>query len=202
MKNMSKQTTISILLSGIFLVLLLLLAAITGWIGQTPDTNSPEAGFARDMSTHHQQAVEMSLLIRNNSDDPEVTTLAYDILNTQATQRGMMSGWLQIWDVPQRQAGPPMQWMQPHATSTESSNNQPMAGMATPAEMDRLAELSGAAAEELFLELMIEHHIGGVEMAEAVLARSDHPVVTRLAQTMVSGQGVEITYMRELLSQY
>jgi uncharacterized protein (DUF305 family) len=182
--------------------LLLLLAAFTGWFGQTPDTNSSEAGFARDMSTHHQQAVEMSLLIRNSSDDPAVTTLAYDILNTQATQRGMMRGWLQIWDVPQRQVGPPMQWMHSHATSTEGSNNQPMAGMATPAEMDRLAELSGAAAEELFLELMIEHHIGGVEMAEAVLARSDHPVVTRLAQTMVSGQEVEISYMRELLSQY
>jgi uncharacterized protein (DUF305 family) len=199
---MDKRDSIIRLLAGVFVVLLCLLVAILFRYDVKPGTNSPEAGFARDMSTHHQQAVEMSFLVRQNSDDQEINAFAYDILNTQATQRGMMRGWLQLWDVPQFQSGPPMQWaggMESHATSGSSTR---MAGMATESEMQRLANATGNEAEKLFLELMIDHHIGGVDMAEAVLERSDHPVVTRLAEKMVSGQEVEVMYMRDLLSEY
>ncbi|MEV7861324.1 DUF305 domain-containing protein [Streptomyces hirsutus] len=58
----------------------------------TPGTASSEAGFSPDMSVRHQQAVEMSFIVRDRTGDQEVRTLAYDIIDTQATQRGMMPG--------------------------------------------------------------------------------------------------------------
>ncbi|NEE26328.1 DUF305 domain-containing protein, partial [Streptomyces sp. SID7982] len=54
-----------------------------------PAADSADAGFARDMAVHHQQAVEMSFLVRDSTGDEEIRTLAYDIANTQANQRGM-----------------------------------------------------------------------------------------------------------------
>src|ERR1044071_502168 len=59
-----------------------------------PRDDSAEAGFARDMATHHAQAVEMSFIIRDKSIDEALRTLAYDIIVTQSTQRGVFMGWL------------------------------------------------------------------------------------------------------------
>src|SRR5688572_23419724 len=66
-----------------------------------PGDESAEAGFARDMATHHAQAVEMALVIRDTSSDRALRTLAYDIVVTQSTQRGVFMGWLQAWGAPQ-----------------------------------------------------------------------------------------------------
>ena len=76
-----------------------------------------------------------------------------------------------------------------------------MPGMATPDDLQLLSSLIGVEAERLFLELMTEHHLGGVAMAEAVLARTDMPFVTNLANGMVQLQSQEIDYMRELLAE-
>ena len=76
-----------------------------------------------------------------------------------------------------------------------------MPGMASQEDLRRLGELSGREAEVLFLTLMIDHHQGGVAMAQAVLERPAPDFVHRLAGTMVSGQQAEITSMRRLLEE-
>jgi uncharacterized protein YceK len=81
-----------VLLAGAALVV----RAVTGG----PGTEGPEAGFARDMSTHHAQAVRMSFIIRDRTDDPDVRLLAYDIITTQQAQIGMMTAWLDEWGLP------------------------------------------------------------------------------------------------------
>ena len=88
-----------------------------------PGDDSAEVGFARDMATHHAQAVEMSLLIRDTASDALLRTLAYDIIVTQSTQRGVFMGWLQAWDVPQTSTRPRMAWMRghPHAVPPAGS---------------------------------------------------------------------------------
>ncbi len=63
------------------------------------------------MAVHHQQAVEMSYVVRDRTDDEEVRRLAYDIAQTQANQRGMLLGWLDLWELPKVSADPPMTWM-------------------------------------------------------------------------------------------
>ena len=75
-----------------------------------------------------------------------------------------------------------------------------MPGMASDADIARLSELSGVEAERLFLQLMIAHHRGGVEMAEAAIARTTNPLVLSLANSITFAQTGEIAYMQELLA--
>lgn len=76
-----------------------------------------------------------------------------------------------------------------------------MPGMATREQLDELKTLRGVAAERMFLQLMIAHHEGGVDMADAVLERSDYPVVTDLAGSITKAQQSEIQLMEDLLAE-
>ncbi len=175
-----------------------------------PTTRSAEAGFARDMQTHHEQAVEMSMIIRQKTDDPGILTLSYDIATSQAQQAGQMFGWLNVWGVPQASPEPEMTWMtrpalegssHEHGSGMESHvPGERMPGLATPEQIDALEAATGEDADEMFLELMIAHHQGGVEMAKALLDRSENDVVTSLARGVVTSQQGEIDYMNELLA--
>ena len=191
------------------LVIAVLLSAVLGGAAglliagrwTTPRDDSAEAGFARDMATHHAQAVEMAFIIRDKSKDEEIRTLAYDIVVTQSTQRGVLMGWLQEWRLPQASSRPRMAWMPDHARAAHGVDGLPlMHGMATDDELRRLRAAQGEEAEILFLQLMIRHHEGGVIMARAVAGPSRRADVVRLAQSMVDGQRAEIAEMTELLS--
>lgn len=176
----------------------------------TPSSASADAGFARDMSVHHQQAVEMSFVVRDRTDDEEVRRLAYDIANTQANQRGMMLGWLDLWGLPKVEAGSePMAWMHGdggasghagHGGAADDAEDAPlMPGMATKAEMAKLAGLDGKAAEVYYLQLMITHHNGGVAMAEGCVRLCEVGTERSLAQGMVDAQRSEVELMVGLL---
>lgn len=158
------------------------------------DDNSAEAGFARDMITHHSQAVDMATLARDRSTDDKLRTLALDMALTQQNQIGQMQAWLNVWSLPQASKDPPMTWM---GMPTEGL----MPGMATPADVNRLRSLNGREAEILFLNLMIAHHQGGVSMAQAALQRSQQPQVRALAGSIVAGQQNEIKLMTEYLKE-
>lgn len=165
-----------------------------------PDIASADAGFARDMAVHHQQAVEMSLIVRDRTDDEDVRRLAYDIINTQANQRGMMLGWLEQWELPVSAAEPPMAWMG-HGTSFEARDGALMPGMATDTQLDRLRGAAGEDAEVLYLTLMTAHHEGGVEMSRMAGEEAKTRVVRRLAETTLRGQRSEIELMRDMLDE-
>ncbi|MEN3535793.1 DUF305 domain-containing protein [Microbispora sp. ZYX-F-249] len=170
----------------------------------TPGDASPEAGFARDMGVHHAQAVEMSFVLRDKTSDEPLRSLAYDIITTQSTQRGIFMGWLQQWGLDQSSGRPAMAWMSGHGhggpASSATTPAAAMPGMATEEEMNRLRQATGRDAEVLFLQLMIRHHQGGVEMAEGLLKLSDRDEVRALAQHIVDGQNAEIRMMKDLLA--
>lgn len=173
-----------------------------------PSDVSAEAGFARDMQVHHGQAVEMALLVRDRSDDPEIRLLALDIATAQTQQQGQMFAWLATWGLPQTSSEPEMEWLSRPVIDGSADHDghgghtpgEPMPGVASFEQMQELQNATGADAERFFLEFMIAHHQGGVEMAEALLARSDHPLVTGLANGMILLQSKELTYMSELLA--
>lgn len=202
-------------------VALVVVAAIAFSIGRlstlgepTPSNSSAEAGFTRDMQVHHQQGVELAMIVRDATDDEDVRLLAYDIATTQAQQAGQMYGWLAEWDLPQFGADPPMTWMalpaedgagdahEGHGGDAPAHEpGEPMPGLATPEQIAELRTLEGVAAERMFLELMIAHHQGAVEMAEAVLDRSSYPVVVSLAESVVASQQSEIDLMTGMLAE-
>lgn len=172
--------------------------------GAVPDSG-PDAGFARDMQAHHAQAVEMALLIRDKSANPEIRAIAYDIATTQQHQNGQMFAWLQDWGLSQARSGPPMAWMKtpagghgsgaPHGTPTSSTA---MEGMATPEQMQALRGSSGIEAGQLFIDLMISHHQGGVAMATAAAELAETSRVRDFATLIMDSQTAEITALQEL----
>ncbi|WP_234437007.1 DUF305 domain-containing protein [Streptomyces maremycinicus] len=163
-----------------------------------PTADSADAGFARDMAVHHQQAVEMSYIVRDRTADEEVRRLAYDIAQTQANQRGMLIGWLDLWGLPKVSSEPPMSWMGMGAMS-DGEDGALMPGMATNTELKKLGTLNGKAAEVLFLRLMTAHHKGGIHMAEGCVDECTVGVEKRLARGMVEAQQSEIDLMADML---
>lgn len=196
----------------------------------TPTNTSVEAGFARDMQTHHEQAVDLSMTIRDLTEDPDVRTLAYDVAMTQSNQAGQLYGWLSEWKLPQASPEPIMTWMtrptlsgetHGHASPGAASDGEtgapstrttpsapithrpggPMPGLATPEQIGELRTLAGVAAEQHYLALMIAHHIGGVDMAEALLDRSTYRSTANFARAVVASQTSEIDLMERMLAE-
>ncbi len=181
---------------------------LTSPIEATPVEGSAAAGFARDMQVHHEQGVELATIIRDETTDPEIRLLAYDIETSQTQQSGQMYAWLVQWGLPQRGSEAPMTWMARPAISGDTGHVMAvtgtvpatMPGLATREQVARLGSLRDVAAEREFLTLMIAHHEGAIEMAKAVLVRSDTRVVVDLATATIAAQGAEITYMKQLLA--
>src|SRR5919107_4819597 len=163
-----------------------------------PGDSSAEAGFLRDMSTHHAQAVEMSMIAHANSTDAGIISLSADIALTQHGQIGYMQAWLRDWGLSPTGSEPAMAWM---PGSEGSVVNGLMPGMATPEQMDRLRTATGKDLDVQFLTLMRQHHLGGIHMAQAIVEQSDNKDVTWLAGTMVSSQQGEINLIDSLLAE-
>jgi len=163
----------------------------------TPTNNSTEAGFVRDMSTHHAQAVSMADAIRSRTQDPLLASLATDIVRTQQSQIGRFSGWLDQWGLPLASLDAPMSWAQGHT----AMDMDVMPGMATNDEIRQLDSLPLDQAETLFLTLMIRHHRGGVEMANTILTITDRDEVRRIASSIVTSQQSEIEAMQSMLEE-
>ena len=158
-----------------------------------PEEGSAEAGFVRDMTIHHAQAVEMAEIVRDKTDSEEIKMLAADIALTQQAQIGQMHGWLDVWGLPATGEEPAMSWM---GMPTEGR----MPGMASPAEIDELHNASSEEADKLFLQLMIPHHEAAVPMANAVIEETDQEEVRRLASAIAASQQAEIEMMQGMLN--
>lgn len=165
----------------------------------TPGEGSVEVGFSRDMQVHHAQAVSMSALAFDRSRDPEVRAIALDVVTTQQSQIGTMAGWLDEWGMPTRGPAQAMAWMgsSPHGGHTMGADGQ-MPGMATQDQLDALAAARGPDFDTLWVDLLREHHAGGLSMLRAALDGTDRDSVELLAGSMLSSQEAEIEVLDEL----
>jgi uncharacterized protein (DUF305 family) len=193
------------------------IAFAAGWASR-PDTPAPppvatpsgvDIGFCQDMAVHHAQAVLMAQQALNISTTPMVRAVATQILIDQSQERGMLNGWLTLWDAPQLPSGPPMTWMQHDQSHLDHSmpgmagdTIQPpstMPGMATQPELDQLANARGPDFDALFLKLMIRHHSGGIVMASDARDHAALPEVRAAAGNMAIAQNQENAVMMRLL---
>ena len=194
---MGNQRDISTVLIASLAAGIVLLFGLSVWLwlsAREPGNNSAEAGFARDMIVHHSQAVEMSEVVRDKTENARIKTLATDIALTQQAQIGQMQGWLDLWGLPAAGPGPAMSWM-------GMAQKGRMPGMATQEDINRLRNLPPNEADQLFLELMIPHHEAAIPMANAVLNRTNNPAVEKFASAVVTSQQAEIENMQEMLRQ-
>jgi uncharacterized protein (DUF305 family) len=208
----SARTPLRAALTAVIAVGLLLLGgglAVALGLGEegpgTPTADSVDAGFARDMSRHHLQGVEMANLVAERSEDPEVESLAFDISATQTNQAGRMQGWLVLWGLPLT-GGDTMAWMSASGhgghdmSGMDMGDGALMPGMATEEELARLRSLSGTAFDVEFLRLMIRHHQGGFDMASDAAANAAVGAVRDLARSIEQAQGAETETMTDMLT--
>jgi uncharacterized protein (DUF305 family) len=178
--------------------------------GTTEDAahNQADVMFSMMMIPHHAQAVEMSELVLASDDlPPEVTDLAQRIRDAQEPEIEQMSGWLEEWGYPAGM-GEGMGEMADGLgdVARGGMGNQDiggmgsMSGMLSAEDMQALADATGPDAARLFLEGMIEHHLGAIEMAEREVEQGRHPGTVALAGQIIRAQQAEITEMRALLA--
>ncbi|MCC6705255.1 MAG: DUF305 domain-containing protein, partial [Thermomicrobiales bacterium] len=118
-------------------VILFLISRLSGGGSDFPATDSAEAGFARDMITHHQQAVQTAMIIRDRLPDDapvQLDQFLWDIISTQQNQIGQMQAWLNVWGLTQGTVDPPMKWMGHEVTGL-------MPGMMTAEQVEGLRTL-------------------------------------------------------------
>lgn len=161
-------------------ILLAVLAVVLTACASQSDSgySSQDVMFAEMMIPHHQQAIEMSDLALKNSSNADVLALAQEFKDAQAPEIEQMKSW--------------------GASSTPHMGHK-MDGMLSEAEIAELAAATGNQFDKLFLEGMIKHHEGAIDMAEMVID-SKNSEVAALANAIIKTQRAEISRMKELLS--
>jgi len=155
--------------------------------GEPAGFNADDVAFASNMVPHHEQAVEMSALVGDRSTNPELIELAKKISAAQGPEIQTMKVFL-------------VQWKEnPDTGSGHGAHGSTMAGMVDEATMTRLESLNGAEFDTLWLESMIGHHQGAIEMAKAEIANGENVDAKGLAQTIIETQQAEIGQMKQML---
>ncbi|WP_432491952.1 DUF305 domain-containing protein [Kineococcus auxinigenes] len=198
------------------LVAVVLVALVVGVLAgralpDAPGEQSADVGFARDMGTHHQQAIAMAYEAIQEAPSAEVRQLAVDIASTQGNQLGRMQALLIEWGHPLSGSAPAMAWMagtEEHAAhgrqgdeEVDAEGDAAMPGMASAEEVARLSQLSGEEFEVLFLQLMLRHHAGGLQMAEAGAELVGDDQLRELAEAILASQSSETQVLEDLLAE-
>ncbi|KUI24289.1 DUF305 domain-containing protein [Mycobacterium sp. IS-1742] len=149
--------------------------------------NADDVTFARDMMPHHEQALQLVDLARDRSSDPALLELASAIAAAQGPEMDQLAGMLRSWG------------QDPEAGMHHGGHGMTMPGMVDDATMKRLESLRGAEFDTLWLESMISHHQGAVEMAKAEIANGDNADAKSMAEHIVETQQAEIAQMKQML---
>jgi uncharacterized protein (DUF305 family) len=173
-------------------------------IAESEDFNQADVDFATDMIQHHAQALSMVDLTMGRPLDPEVQALAEQIRAAQAPEIEQMVDWLTAWgeDVPETvrdhaNAGHDMGDMDMGDDMGGMDSDMP--GMMSAADMDALAAASDEEFQDMWLEMMIEHHEGAVQMAETEQSEGRYKDAVDLAGSIIESQSEEIATMKDLL---
>ena len=185
------------LLGGLLLAAALVLTACGGNSGtasSSKDFNDQDVTFAQSMIPHHEQAIEMAKMAKTQASSAEVKNLATKIEDAQGPEISTMTGWLKSWgkDVPSDS----MSGMD----GMDMGDSSSMPGMMSADDMKVLKNAKGADFDRLFLERMIKHHEGAIEMAKTEQSKGQNADAVQLAQDIADAQASEISEMKGLLS--
>ncbi len=162
--------------------------------------SATDIAFAQAMIPHHQQAVEMADMALDPKADasPAVKRYAEEIKQAQGPEIDQMTTWLQSWGAPTAMPGASGD-MHGMDHSGHDMGGMTMSGMMTPEDMQTLSTLSGQPFDTMWLEMMIAHHEGAIQMAEQVKSETSDPEVEQLANDIITAQEAEIEQMRKTL---
>lgn len=157
--------------------------------------NDADITFVQGMIPHHAQAIEMSDLALERSDNPEVVDLAERIRAAQGPEIEQMQGLLDEWGV-EADGG------EGHGGGHGGGGGMMSGeGMLSGEEMSQLVTSEGTEFDRMFLGGMIAHHRGAVTAAETELQEGESAEAKELAQSIIDAQEAEIAEMEQLLSE-
>lgn len=174
----------------VLLVALSFLAGAVGWAlaerGRDP-LSATDVGFLQDMGYHHEQAVQLSLLLLDKREvSTDLERYAQEIVVGQRFEQGLFNAILDRFDHPVQPGDQVMGWM-----GTPLPRDQ-MMGLATDAQMDEMRSSDGAEAEALWIALISEHHLGGLHMADWEARNGQDGASRNIARAMVATQRGEV----------
>ena len=140
--------------------------------------NRADVMFMNMMIIHHDQAIEMAELAPNRTDNKNILELSRNISEAQRAENEQMAEWL-------RELG----YQRP-------TNGHRMAGMASTEQMQQLSNSTDSEFDQLFSEMMITHHRGGIQMAQSFSQRGSYPKLIDMEKQMIEAQQREIEMMR------
>ncbi len=155
-----------------------------------------DVSFMQGMIMHHKQAVDMAMLAPERTNNDAILKTADRIRAGQADEMKFMREWLASHGEKEMAAMAAGAHVGHHATHL-------MKGMATPAQTAELAASSGTAFDRLFLQLMVAHHKGAIDMVDVLLASPGSaydPVMYEFTNEVVSDQNAEIDRMNGFLA--
>ena len=171
-----------IVLSAFALILTVTPAQASSHAKSLANLGEMDIMFAQKMIPHHQQAIDMSKLALKNGAGKEVKSMAKAIIAAQKREISQMKYWL---------------------TSTKSplmsDHDMGMNGMLTEPQMKSLKSLKGSKFSKAYLEGMIAHHMGALEML-SYIDGTINTEVKKLAKDIKSGQSGEIYSMKKMLA--
>jgi uncharacterized protein (DUF305 family) len=165
----------------------------------TTKHNAADVTFASDMLQHHAQALSMVDLTMGRTLDPEVQQLAEQIREAQAPEIETFTDWLTDWDekIPET--------MRDHTNGDQEMGDSmdgmdtDMPGMMSAEDMTALENAPDADFQTMWLEMMVKHHEGAVEMAKTEQEDGQYRAAVDLAADIVDSQSGEIETMKALL---
>jgi uncharacterized protein (DUF305 family) len=161
--------------------------------------NDSDVDFASDMIQHHAQALQMVDYTMGRELDPPVQELTEQIRAAQTPEIETMVDWLRDWGkkVPPTSRDHANAHAEDHGEQPQMDTDMP--GMMSAEEMTALEEAPDGEFQEKWLEMMIDHHEGAIEMSRAEVEDGENAKAVALAKRIIKAQEREITRMRQLL---
>jgi len=150
--------------------------------------NEADVRFAQQMIPHHEQAVTMATMVPERSADKELRELAGQIEDAQGPEIRQLESLLNSWSVP----------VEPESAQS-SGGHESMSGMMSDEQMRQLERADGSEFRSQWIEMMIDHHRGAVEMANTELDSGLNRSARDLAEDIVAAQKDEIGRMKAML---
>jgi len=153
--------------------------------------NAVDIGFLQDMLDHHDQALVISNRYLDNNVDGDAAPYAREVIMFQTRDIGWMQDWLADDGYARGEPGrTAMAWMDEPTPVAE------MRGMQTPERLQELSDARGTEADRLFFDIMTDHHLGGVHMADHAAANGARQEITDFAESVSRNQRIEVVEYR------
>src|SRR5688500_10777504 len=136
-----------------------------------------DAMFIDSMIEHHQGAIDMAEMAIDQAEHEELRTMAQDIVAAQTTEIEQMQSWRSEW--------------YPDLDATDGMD-MAMGDMT-------ISEDASIPFDQRFIQAMISHHAGAIEMAEMALEQAEHEEIRTLADAIIAAQNAEIEQMQAWL---